>query len=98
VNRPLAFCTAMTLLLGACGVSPQSQQALMVQQQRCAAGDRDACMAANYQAQANQQELASNNAIAASLGAALLSGVAAGAVAGATAPQPVYVNHYGWRH
>jgi hypothetical protein len=76
------------MLLGACGVSPQSQQALAVQQQGCAAGDPDACM-----------EAATNNAIAASLGAAILSGAAAGAVAGATAPQPIYVNHYGgWRH
>jgi hypothetical protein len=96
VKRTLALCTALTLLLAACGVSPQSQQALMIQQQQCAAGDQDACMAANYQAQANQAEAANNNAIAATLGAALISGAVAGAVAGATAPQPVYINHYGW--
>jgi len=59
----------------------------------------DACVAAGNQAQANQAEAAANNAIAASLGAAILSGAAAGAVAGATAPQPIYVNHYGgWHH
>ena len=99
MKRKLALCTALTMLLGACGVSPQSQQALAVQQQGCAAGDPDACMAAGNQAQANQMEAATNNAIAASLGAAILSGAAAGAVAGATAPQPIYVNHYGgWRH
>jgi hypothetical protein len=96
VKRKLALCAALTMLLGACGVSPQSQQALAVQQQGCAAGDPDACMAAGNQAQANQMEAAT---IAASLGAAILSGAAAGAVAGATAPQPIYVNHYGgWRH
>ncbi len=43
-------------------------------------------------------EAATNNAIAASFGAAILSGAAAGAVAGATAPQPIYVNHYGYHH
>jgi hypothetical protein len=86
------------MLLGACGASPQSQQALAVQQQGCAAGNPDACMAAGNQAQANQAEAAANSAIAASLGAAILSGAAAGAVAGATAPQPVYVSQYGWHH
>ncbi len=95
MKRTLALGTSLTLLLAACGVSPQSQQALLVEQQQCAAGDQDACMAANYQAQANQAEAANNSAVAATLGAALITGVAAGVVAGATAPQPVYVNHYG---
>jgi type 1 fimbria pilin len=82
------------MLLAACGVSPQSQQALNIQQQQCASGDQDARVAANYQAQANQAEAAHNNAVAATLGAALLAGVAAGITAGATAPHPVYVNSY----
>ena len=99
MTRILALSTTLTMLLSACGVSPQSQQALAVQQQGCARGDPDACMAAGNQAQANQAEAATNNAIAASLGAAILSGAAAGAVAGATAPQPIYVNRYGgWHH
>jgi len=94
VKRTLALCTTLTMLLGACGVSPQSQQALNVQQQACTAGDPNACVAANHQAQANQAEAAYNNSLAASFGAAILSGAAAGAVAGATAPQPIYVNQY----
>ena len=44
------------MLLGACGASPQSQQTLAVQQQGCAAGNPDACVAASNQAQANQAE------------------------------------------
>ena len=91
MKRTLVVFTAVTMLLAACGVSPASQQALVVQQQRCAAGDQDACVAANNQALANQVEAANNNAIAVSLGAALLGGVAAGVAAGLTAPQPVYV-------
>jgi hypothetical protein len=94
VKITLVLCTTLTMLLGACGASPQSQQALVVQQQGCAAGNPDACVAASNQAQANQAEAANNNAIAASLGAAVLSGAAAGAVAGVTAPQPIYVNQY----
>ena len=90
MKRTLALVAAVALLLTACGVSPQSQQALIVQQQQCTAGDQDACTAANYQAQANQAEAANNNAVAATVGLAVLSGVAAGAAAGAT------VNSYRW--
>jgi hypothetical protein len=92
MKRTLALGTAVALLLAGCGASPQSQQALIVQQQQCAAGDPDACTAVGYQAQANQAEAANNTAVAASVGAALLSGVAAGAIAGAT------VNSYRWHH
>jgi hypothetical protein len=94
VIRTLALCTTLTMLLAACGVSPQSQQTLNVQQQACAAGNPNACVAAGQQAQANQAEAAYNNSIAASFGAAILSGATAGAVAGAMAPRPVYVNQY----
>lgn len=90
MKRTVVVFTAVTMLLAACGVSPASQQALVVQQQHCAAGDQDACVAANNQALANQAEAANNNAIAVSLGAALLGGVAAGVATGLTA-QPVYV-------
>ncbi len=92
MKRTLALGAAVALLLTACGVSPQSQQALIVQQQQCTAGDQDACTAANYQAQANQAEAANNSAVAATVGLAVLSGVAAGAAAGAT------VNSYRWHH
>ena len=99
MKRTLVVFTAVTMLLAACGVSPASQQALVVQQQHCAAGDQDACVAANNQALANQAEAANNAAIGASVAAALLGGIAAGVAVGLTAPQPVYVypTRY-WHH
>ena len=90
MKRTLVVFTAVTMLLAACGVSPASQQALVVQQQHCAAGDQDACVAANNQALANQAEAANNAAIGASVAAAILGGIAGGILDG-LAPQPVYV-------
>jgi hypothetical protein len=45
----------VTLALGGC-VSTESQQKLLALQTQCNAGDTDACTAAAYQSQANQQE------------------------------------------
>ena len=69
-----------TMLLGLAGcVSPESQARLTTLQSQCAAGDQDACTAAGYQAQANQQELQNNSAVAAEIiGGALLGGVIVG--------------------
>jgi hypothetical protein len=68
-------------LLGGC-VSQQSQQALATLQAQCAAGNHDACTAAGFQTQANQQEQQSNSAVVAGFGAALLgAGVAGAAIA-----------------
>ena len=77
-----------------CGcVSQQNQKALADSQAACAAGNQDACTAAAYQAQANQQEQQANAAVAASIGAALLGGAVAGATLASqrTYVQPVYV-------
>ena len=69
---------AMLLSLAGC-VSPESQARLTTLQQQCGAGDPDACTAANYQAQANQQELQNNSAVAAGIiGGVLLGGVVVG--------------------
>jgi hypothetical protein len=60
MRRTIAIIVASACLLAGCGVSPQSQQALNTQQAGCNAGNQDACTAAGYQAQANQQEAAQN--------------------------------------
>jgi hypothetical protein len=98
----VAMTTALALLVGGC-VSQQSQKALADNQAACNAGNPDACTAAGYQAQANQQEQQSNAAIVTGIGSAILAGAAAGAVIANSQPvyvQPVYVAprpHY-WYH
>jgi len=89
---------AASLLLAGC-VSQQSQNALATDQAACNAGNRDACTAALYQAQANQQEQANNTAIATGIGAALLSGAIAGAAI-AVDSQPYYYApvYHSYRH
>lgn len=84
---------AVIALVG-CAVSPEHQKALADLQTACAAGNPDACVAAGYQSQANQQEAQANQAAAANIGAAILAGAAAGAVIADQRPvyvQPVYV-------
>jgi len=87
---------SIALSLALCGcVSQQSQQALSESQAACAAGNRDACTAAGYQAQAIQQEQQANAAVAAGIGAALLGGALAGAAAYGATPA-VYVPPPHW--
>lgn len=83
--------------LAGCGVSPANQQALANLQVECAAGNPDACTAAGYQAQANQQEAQANQAAAANVGAAILAGAAAGAIIANQHPVYVYHPYSGWR-
>ncbi len=91
---------AMSLLALLCAgcVSPQSQQALDAYSKGCAAGDKNACLAANNQAIANQQEQAQSTAVANSIFGAILQGAAQGVAEGLTAPQPVYVVSPVYRH
>jgi hypothetical protein len=80
---------ALAIVLSGC-VSQANQKALSDAQAGCTAGDHDACTAAGYQAQANQQEQQANAAAAQGIGAALLGGAVAGAAI-VDANRPVYV-------
>jgi len=94
MRRIISSTLAVTVLLAGCA-SPASQQNLFALQQQCAAGNPDACTAANFQAQANQQE-AAQNAQAFSTGLAILGGAAilAGGIAASNNYHP---HHYrGW--
>ena len=90
------------LALAGCAVSPEHQKALSDLQAACTAGNPDACTAAGYQAQANQQEAQANQAAASNIGAAILGGAVAGAIIASQRPvyvQPVYVARpYGGWH
>jgi hypothetical protein len=83
MNKSLIAVLSAAVLLGGC-VSQQSQNALAALQVQCNAGNGDACTAAGYQAQANQQELTNNSAVAAGIGAALLGM--------AVVAQPVFID------
>ena len=88
------ICVATAILLAGCAVSPEHQKALADLQAACSAGNSDACTAAGYQAQANQQEAQANQAAATNIGAALLAGATAGAIIANQRPvyvAPVYV-------
>jgi hypothetical protein len=90
----------VAIALAGCAVSPEHQKAFNDLQAACAAGNPDACTAAGYQAQANQQEALANQAAAANFGAALLAGAAAGAVIANQRPvyvAPVYFVRHGYR-
>jgi hypothetical protein len=96
-------CFVVAIALTGCGVSPEHQKALADLQVSCNAGNADACVAAGYQSQANQQEAQANQAAVANVGAALLAGAAAGAVIAnqpAVYVQPVYVvpSYRHWYH
>jgi hypothetical protein len=90
MNKLLISVVSSTLLLAGC-VSPQSQKALATLQAECSAGNRDSCTAAGYQAQANQQELSNNAAVASGVGAALLGAAIIGTAIAVDANQPGYV-------
>jgi hypothetical protein len=77
VKQPIISVLCVTLVLAGC-VSQQSQNALASLQAGCAAGNRDACSAAAIQLRANQQELNSNTAVAAGIGAALFGAAVVG--------------------
>ena len=80
----------VAISLGGC-VSQASQDALNSYTAQCNAGDRSACVAANNQAAANQQEYQNNANVGYGLLGAFLQGAAQGAAQGLTTPQPVVV-------
>ena len=92
MRRIILSVVALSMLAGC--VSPISQQNLFVFQQQCAAGIQEACSAAFYQAQANQQE-AAQNAQAAVAGLAILGAVGAGIAIGANSGG-YHHHHRGW--
>ncbi len=83
MKKQIVFVLSTTLLVAGC-VSPQSQNALNTLQAQCHAGNADSCTAAGFQAQANQQELSNNTAIATGIGAAIF--------AAAVVAQPVFID------
>lgn len=83
MNKSLIAVLSAALVLGGC-VAQQSQNALATVQAQCNAGNNDACTAAGYQAQANQQELSNSTAVAAGIGAAIFGA--------AVIAQPVFIN------
>jgi hypothetical protein len=98
MNKLLISIVSSTLLLAGC-VSPQSQKALATLQAECNAGNRDSCTAAGYQAQANQQELNTNTAVASGVGAALLGAAIIGTVIAVDSNQPGYApEHRGYHY
>lgn len=86
MKKSMAYILSASIFLSGC-VSQQSMDRLSALQAQCAAGDRNACIAAQYQAQANQQEQNTNAAIAAGVGAALIGAAAIGAAAADRGPR-----------
>jgi hypothetical protein len=95
MKRTITIITALSIGLAACA-NPATQQQLSANNAACAAGDPDACTAAQYTAQQAQVE-AQQNANAVLTGIAILG--AAGAVAAAAhgGGGNTYYVHRGWR-
>ena len=94
MKKSIVSVVTATLLLTGC-VSQQSQDALATNQAACNSGNQDACTAAGFQAQANQQELTNSTAIATGIGAALLGGAIAGAAIAVESQPRYYTPVYG---
>ena len=100
MKRTITVITAVALLLSGCA-NPATQQQLNANNAACAAGDPDACTAAQFTAQQAQAEAQQNtNAVLTGLAILGAAGAVAGAAAASSHSNTYYVyrgGYHGWR-